>query len=1112
METKIKNVVLALGAMLFIVSPGAPEKPGYPKPISGADLPSKTLGQNRQQRPPGDQERIGRLPDISGEWHSNIRIVFIIEQEGPRFRWRERDGDRWFPGTIREDGLTISKPVERGEMRTVTGRIVEFDREGRPIFIVWDDGVHFSRAPIGPPPERPEAPRPPVGPGRFPDQDRVERAMASLRQYHFRIEQGNGVIFDGIALRGADRRYYRIFTDGPEAAPMAEVFWSGEQAIGHKLDTDTWFRLISRPPIDHIEMALGLLKQSRLEPPVIEGPNWRLRTLPWKGEGPEDPLFRLKDNPEQFFDEFLKELLCCPDAQENRRRFVEAVRSLEGHAEFVVSREDYLIREMHIIVTSGPGGENLGFSAAFSPSPEPGPAFRGGVEIAPGPEIPEAALLLTITDFGGWMDVKTHSPWAQRSLDLIAKTDATAKQYEELYAKNSVWGTDSFMETAARSGKQVDYQKNHPVVLGAYYEDETGAMPQFMHNWFKSDPKYKSNSAYYFASGGYMRDYHHYGYEDTGLKYEWYFKFRGSTPATTKPGDRYYSARDWGYGYGRINENLNRMTFTEAIKQYYRYSEEGKRNAYLMLGFVTHLLQDSGHPDHAALVPHPASGYTDYQIMIDQKYCTVLSLEVGAVVLVGCYKTTPPWPWNLICPVTAGIATGVAYGICKGFADDGEVGYERLIGDSWDISKIQSTIDSTGILTAKDYDSYFKSLGDFSLSAMSKYPTLKHALGCESLTLPPAPTVPNLNPNIDLSDSSQTKPYYQYTNEIVPRIIGTVAGFLEYFYQIVNYPPYLERMAIVQWESEDTPRKFAYFKDDADHCVRFDAEWTQGATSRTLKNNVQTQKLSLDRPAYIFLLFGPSKIGPVEGGKKMGKIELKVKPKYPAPGIQAEETPTLTLAEDEDLGYYYWGSFQPKNCGKDPYILTFEVTAEDAGPHLASRTASGKDLDSKPATIAMADSTKASSYYPFSGYEPGADSNHEIWVEAFQWSLAVNPQSQSLTVTEGAKKEAEYVLEVRQRNWDCHWEEKYGPPSCAVTWTLQKNIKLTTAAGAETGEPKELGLKIDLYTRTIGKATLTATPISKRLKSATYEIYVDYSVAESPNPKTGTVTLTLQLL
>jgi hypothetical protein len=54
-------------------------------------------------------------------------------------------------------------------------------------------------------------------------------------------------------------------------------------------------------------------------------------------------------------------------------------------------------------------------------------------------------------------------------------------------------------------------------------------------------------------------------------------------------------------------------------------------------------------------------------------------------------------------------------------------------------------------------------------------------------------------------------------------------------------------------------------------------------------------------------------------------------------------------------------------------------------------------------------------------------------------------------------------------------------------------------------------LKVGLDTRTDGKAELQVTTVPPKFEPALYEFYVDYSVGESPTPKTGTVTLKLQV-
>jgi hypothetical protein len=91
-------------------------------------------------------------------------------------------------------------------------------------------------------------------------------------------------------------------------------------------------------------------------------------------------------------------------------------------------------------------------------------------------------------------------------------------------------------------------------------------------------------------------------------------------------GDRYYSARNWGWNA----PGKNGMTFREAIAQYGNGTYKGKQAAYLMLGHIVHLLQDQAMPDHAAGLAHPGSSSTDPEIYDEIPLCDLLAAEIMA--------------------------------------------------------------------------------------------------------------------------------------------------------------------------------------------------------------------------------------------------------------------------------------------------------------------------------------------------------------------------------------------------------------------------------------------------------------------------------------------------
>lgn len=654
-------------------------------------------------------------------------------------------------------------------------------------------------------------------------------------------------------------------------------------------------------------------------------------------------------------------------------------------------------------------------------------------------------LLFRLPSIGGWTCLGSHAPWAQRSIDLIekkeAKTSPEKRMYQEIY--HSKWCTNRFEE-----GDPLDASKHHPIVHGSSFEDSEGPLPAFYDAWFADDPMHQANKNYYynFNKGDYKRSYHHYGGNAIGLEYAWYFKFY--SPPSTTCGDRFYSARDWGFGGGRINPDLNRLTFIDAIGQYDRYSFEGKRTAYLMLGHVIHLLQDVGQPDHGALVAHPGSSLTGSDV--NTKYCPILATEAGVIACLSC-----SWIFGVGCLFCGGGVGGIVLSACFASIRSDEVGYEKLIEGYWSLKRptVVAEIDKVGFLKESKYDDYFHKLSDFS-AGEAKKSNLESPLGCGTLFLPPLPPVPGLNPDIE-PGSGEASEYEKLTDAIVPHIIGWSAGLMQHFYEIVNYPPYVERVAIVQWESGDTPRGFAFFKEDTSVCVRYDSSWelirtakagspdllTRTLTSQSsVKKKIGRYALSPDRSAYVFILFGPT-ISPGMG-RAMAGPELRLVGTYPVGGKKIDNKVELNLDYDKNVGYYYWGSFEPRNCGNDPYLLTLEISGTDYGAHFDGRVPTGKELDANPATVAMVNTGSSTYSWVPNTYETGIDKNHEIWVLQYtEWEII--PPGPPLVIKLAPHAVGEISIEIQQKAWDCQWEPCWGPVTCPWRWELSELVTRT---------------------------------------------------------------------
>lgn len=73
----------------------------------------------------------------------------------------------------------------------------------------------------------------------------------------------------------------------------------------------------------------------------------------------------------------------------------------------------------------------------------------------------------------------------------------------------------------------------------------------------------------------------------------------------------------WGWTAGDVQ--YGNMSWENAINRY-GYTQSSKQLAYYNLGFILHLLQDMGCPEHVHDDPHGASGYNGFEMWIYNHY------------------------------------------------------------------------------------------------------------------------------------------------------------------------------------------------------------------------------------------------------------------------------------------------------------------------------------------------------------------------------------------------------------------------------------------------------------------------------------------------------------
>ncbi|HLF96432.1 MAG TPA: hypothetical protein VI457_04755 [Methylococcaceae bacterium] len=84
------------------------------------------------------------LANISGQWNSNIGLVYSIEQQGAEFRWHVANIDQTGKGTIEGDRIRATWS-DRNGTGSGNGVIREKDSLGGAHRIEWDNGVVFTK-------------------------------------------------------------------------------------------------------------------------------------------------------------------------------------------------------------------------------------------------------------------------------------------------------------------------------------------------------------------------------------------------------------------------------------------------------------------------------------------------------------------------------------------------------------------------------------------------------------------------------------------------------------------------------------------------------------------------------------------------------------------------------------------------------------------------------------------------------------------------------------------------------------------------------------------------------------------------------------------------------
>lgn len=945
--------------------------------------------------------------------------------------------------------------------------------------------------------------------GAMPFLARILEAGASQKQYSFKLEHSAGLRYEGQVDLAEDREYVTIVRPADPSVTI-EMLSRGTNGFARSDRHMSWLPVEPQHYASYLAGTLDYLANAPLVALREDGDDWLVGIRSGPSTNMEDLV--------SFWKPFVEQQSAA-DPEHVLAKLIELTEHSEALWEFRISRSTHHVSSLtfNIVVENVVSKVNVTFGPKVTDLP---PNLEGVTDVPPlnNPEL----LLFYVASVGGWSP-RNHCSWAQESLSIIKAKDAS-KIYSELYSDN--WYNAAYDSNTGHGIPQPFV--HHPIILGSYYEDTYQVMPQYYDDWFKSDEKYNANPDYYWPHAPYPREYNHFGNgRGQGLTYQpWFDKYYWNpTPPRPMPQDRFYDARDWAYGPPRTlaPQQVNGLSFTEAVQQYNRYTSEGNTNAYLMMGHVTHLLQDLAQPDHARGVFHIHSRFKGSD---NVEGSTVRSIKDVACSQWGeCARSIADPACRLLnfVPFCFGCSTAcrwtayfIAKAVCANDWCDSCRGYERVVEDDWQFASVASLISDQGILKQPDFDSYFADMAKYS-SSLATFAQLKSPLGCSDFTTSCGVMIPGWVPNI--GDTPQAKrAYLELTDKLVSHCVGSVAGLLEHFYEIVNHPPFLERVKIVQWENgATTPRKFGSLGDDPIHCggsVTYDAEWQTDPKTKTrlLIHNQVPQKVHSDIWQYVFVLFGPYGLAPEPGGLLMDQVRLSLTGIDNATGQSFNIPVELQPAKDDHYGNYYWGRFQMKNCGLDPNIMTMNFQAKDNRAHLQGRNPLGNELDAYPETLAIVQPS-LQPYYPWSGYEPGIDTHHRLWIQPAELQVSIDTALITLA-TNDVNATAESHMIINQRAWSCSAPDHnyWGPTSCEVQWTLDPMMKKTSVP-TSVKIPADFGLNVELITDLRGAASLVvrrALPPAPPPMHGKYEITINYAYPVNVNGVNMRISLEVQ--
>ncbi len=456
----------------------------------------------------------------------------------------------------------------------------------------------------------------------------------------------------------------------------------------------------------------------------------------------------------------------------------------------------------------------------------------------------------------------------------------------------------------------------------------------------------------------------------------------------------YDGARDWALNDIKTGNILN---WAGAISAY-DYTDESKEVAYFRLGHVGHLLADMSESDHALNIPHPGSG----KIIPD-----TLEEVFGEPILRRIDANLSYIPY---LPDALKYLLALDYAILKSLfigkgPEDKWIGYEGLIENSVDFGAVQEyfmeddlTAGGMGYvrkprignppepMIAGNEVERFATPEEFfdELARLTKRATalagLTAALGCADLegfmdnrffpTLRLLHEPIYIIPTIRMTNEEDTGRHYALAWDLLKKAVEYDAGLFELFLDVVNPPPYVRSLSLVQGS------KGRYERELSDVTVDREIEPANRFYPSERESYPVVSKREWVLPDEADFVTGERVDVTIAFGPVSGARSKPIDPNSVVVKIGGQ----LVSGRLADGGTWE-GSFVPELPeGVSQRDFNIEIAAKDIYDHYPrpGLPESGYELDAEPESPAKSTFRPP---YNWDHYNPGADRNHTIRVK-----------------------------------------------------------------------------------------------------------------------------------